>query len=62
MGWSPFRRLGLTHHDPSRSFKGYTLLTPLGGKDVLSHPPRPRSSRHCLWNSACSGWAAATMW
>jgi outer membrane protein assembly factor BamB len=35
MGWSPFRQLGLTHHDPSRSFKGYTLLTPLGGKDVL---------------------------
>ena len=35
MGWSPFRALGLTHHDPSRSFKGYTLLTPLGGKDVL---------------------------
>lgn len=31
MGWSVRRATGLTHHDPARSFKGYTLLAPLGG-------------------------------
>jgi len=31
MGWSPFRKTGLTHHIPSASAKGYTLVTPLGG-------------------------------
>lgn len=35
MGWSPFRPLGLTHHDPARSCKGYTLITPLGGEHVV---------------------------
>ena len=30
MGWSPFRPTGLTYHD-SRSFGGYTLITPIGG-------------------------------
>ena len=35
MGWSPFRPLGLTHHDAARSCKGYTLLTPLDGKDTI---------------------------
>jgi outer membrane protein assembly factor BamB len=31
MGWSQFRKVGLTHHEPVRSVKGYTLITPLGG-------------------------------
>lgn len=31
MGWSQFRKLGLTHYEPLRSVKGYTLVTPLGG-------------------------------
>src|SRR4051794_4131591 len=31
MGWSPFRKLGLTYHMPSASAKGYTLVTPMGG-------------------------------
>lgn len=31
MGWSPFRPTGLTHHDRGLSFKGYTLLAPVGG-------------------------------
>jgi hypothetical protein len=31
MGWSPFRKTGLTHHGASASVKGYTLVTPLGG-------------------------------
>ena len=35
MGWSPFRQTGLTHHHPPKSFKGYTLITPLEGQDVL---------------------------
>ena len=30
MGWSPFRKTGLTHSD-ERSFGGYTLITPIGG-------------------------------
>lgn len=29
MGWSAFRPTGLTHHDPSRSVKGYTIVTPV---------------------------------
>ncbi|NIO04590.1 MAG: aryl sulfotransferase [Proteobacteria bacterium] len=33
MGWSPFRRTGLTYLD-SRSFRGYTLITPIGGDAV----------------------------
>ncbi len=33
MGWSPFRPTGLTHRD-SRSFGGYTLITPIGGDAV----------------------------
>ena len=32
MGWSPFRKTGLTHHRPSASVKGYTLVTPLQGE------------------------------
>ena len=35
MGWSPFRPTGLTHHDPGLSFKGYTLLAPIGGDSAL---------------------------
>ena len=31
MGFSAYRRTGLTHHHPQRSFKGYTVMTPLGG-------------------------------
>src|SRR5262245_61379195 len=31
MGWSTRRATGLTLHEPSRSFKGYTLLAPLAG-------------------------------
>jgi Arylsulfotransferase (ASST) len=31
MGWSPFRKVGLTHYDPVKSVKGYTLITPNGG-------------------------------
>ncbi|MHB8574042.1 MAG: aryl-sulfate sulfotransferase [Dehalococcoidia bacterium] len=30
MGWSPYRKTGLTHHQPSQTFKGYTLVTPSG--------------------------------
>ena len=29
MGWSPFRKTGLSFH-MSASFKGYTLVTPMG--------------------------------
>lgn len=35
MGWSPFRPTGLTHHEPGLSFKGYTLLAPIGGDSAL---------------------------
>ncbi len=35
MGWSTQRRTGLTLHTPARSFKGYTLVTPLGGEAAL---------------------------
>src|SRR5215216_8003510 len=31
VGWSAHRKTGLTMHSPARSFKGFTLLTPLGG-------------------------------
>lgn len=31
MGWSPFRKLGLTFDSPALSTKGYTLATPMGG-------------------------------
>jgi hypothetical protein len=31
MGWSPFRKTGLTYHQPSQSVKGYTLVTPIAG-------------------------------
>ena len=30
MGWSPFRKTGLSFHMPSASCKGYTLVTPMG--------------------------------
>jgi hypothetical protein len=29
LGWSPFRKTGLTHHLASASFKGYTLVAPI---------------------------------
>ena len=31
MGWSQFRKTGLTFHSPGQSFKGYTLVAPLAG-------------------------------
>ena len=31
MGWSLHRQPGLTHHNRTYSFKGYTLITPIGG-------------------------------
>src|SRR5207302_9540806 len=31
LGWSPFRKTGLSFHMPSASVKGYTLVTPMGG-------------------------------
>jgi hypothetical protein len=30
MGWSAFRRTGLTYHDAAKSVKGYTIVTPNG--------------------------------
>jgi hypothetical protein len=30
VGWSQFRKVGLTFHSPAQSFKGYTLVTPIG--------------------------------
>ncbi len=30
MGWSLHRKTGLTFHSPAQSFKGYTLVTPIG--------------------------------
>lgn len=35
MGWSLFRKPGLTFHNPAWSFKGYTLCTPVGGDATL---------------------------
>ena len=32
MGWSAFRKTGLTFHNPGLSVKGYTLFTPSGGE------------------------------
>jgi hypothetical protein len=32
MGWSLFRRTGLTFHSPALSFKDYTLVTPIGAE------------------------------
>jgi hypothetical protein len=29
VGWSQFRKTGLTFHSPAHSFKGYTLVTPI---------------------------------
>ncbi len=31
MGWSAFRKTGLTFHKPAASIKGYTLITPMSG-------------------------------
>ena len=28
MGWSAYRKLGLTYHNPAKSVKGYTIVTP----------------------------------
>ena len=35
MGWPIDRPTGLTHHDPSRSSKGYTLLCGTGAQDAV---------------------------
>ncbi len=34
MGWSLQRKPGVTVHNPAYSFKGYTILTPIGGEAV----------------------------
>lgn len=34
MGWSAFRKNGLTHHNPNLSVKGYTLFTPVSFPDL----------------------------
>ncbi len=41
MGWSEFRPTGLTHRD-ERSFEGYTLITPIGGRStyLIDHQGR----------------------
>ena len=31
MGWSTYRKPGLTHHYSARSWKGYTLVTATAG-------------------------------
>lgn len=31
MGWSAHRDIGITHHQPALSYKGYTLVAPAGG-------------------------------
>lgn len=35
MGWSSAQELGLTLHRPQDSYKGYTLIAPLGGDSVF---------------------------
>jgi len=35
MGWSQFRKTGLTHHERSKSIKGYTLVSPLSGDSTF---------------------------
>ncbi|MEM8858881.1 MAG: hypothetical protein AAGD96_11200, partial [Chloroflexota bacterium] len=35
MGWSPFRKTGLTHYQPEHCFEGYTLFAPVGTDDLL---------------------------
>jgi hypothetical protein len=35
MGWSTHRKTGLTFHSPAQSFKGYTLLAPIGSDCAL---------------------------
>ena len=35
MGWPIHRPVGLTHHEPSHSCKGYTLMCGLGGQDAV---------------------------
>lgn len=34
MGWSPFRKTGLTYHNPALSVKGYTLFSQAGDDSV----------------------------
>ena len=35
MGWSAYRKTGLTYHNPNKSFKGFTLLSPPGTSSAL---------------------------
>jgi len=35
MGWSTAQQLGLTRHQPQRSYKGYTLVIPIAGDSVF---------------------------
>ena len=46
MGWSAFRKTGLTGHNPNLSVKGYTLFAPLGGDSVYLIDMAGRIVRH----------------
>lgn len=35
MGWSAYRKTGLTYHNPNKSFKGYTLFSPPGSESAV---------------------------
>lgn len=35
MGWSAYRKTGLTYHNPNKSFKGFTLVSPPGTDSAL---------------------------
>ena len=35
MGWSAYRKTGLTYHNPNKSFKGFTLLSPPGSESAV---------------------------
>ena len=35
MGWSAYRKTGLTYHNPNKSFKGFTLLSPPGSASAV---------------------------
>jgi outer membrane protein assembly factor BamB len=35
MGWSAYRKTGLTYHNPNKSFKGFTLLSPPGSDSAV---------------------------
>ncbi|MEM7028414.1 MAG: aryl-sulfate sulfotransferase [Chloroflexota bacterium] len=35
MGWSAYRKTGLTYHNPHKSFKGFTLFSPPGSNSTV---------------------------